>query len=65
VSEYQNLVGLVESLKCPTCSGQGDYDDAEPGDIFFNTFRCTVCKGTGFRNGETYQATPISGNSVR
>lgn len=60
MSAYQNLVSEVESLKCPTCSGLGEYDDAEPGDISFRVFHCTICKGTGFRDGQARQLTTIS-----
>jgi len=32
---------------CPKCDGYGEWDDAELGDIGFNTFRCDYCDGTG------------------
>jgi DnaJ-class molecular chaperone len=60
VSAFQNLIDEVSSLKCPTCSGLGEYDDAGFGDIFFNTYRCTACKGTGFRDGQSRQLAPVS-----
>lgn len=31
--------------KCPTCKGIGVLDDADPGDIMFNTWPCPTCKG--------------------
>lgn len=65
MSAFENLLGQVQSLKCLTCSGNGEYDDAEPGDISFRTFKCTACRGTGFKDGEAYQATPISSDSLR
>lgn len=30
---------------CPTCKGIGKLDDAEPGDISFNSWTCPTCKG--------------------
>lgn len=65
MSAFEDLLGQVQSLKCPTCHGHGEYDDAEIGDISFRVFKCTACRGTGFRDGEAYQATPLSGNTVR
>lgn len=32
---------------CPECGGTGTLDDAELGDIGFNTWKCETCKGTG------------------
>jgi len=31
--------------QCDTCLGTGVVDDAEPGDISFNTYPCPDCKG--------------------
>ena len=64
MSEYQNLVDEVESLKCQTCGGVGEYDDAGPGDIWFRMIHCTICKGTGFKDGKAYQTTPVQGGPV-
>ena len=33
--------------KCGECYGTGNVDDAEPGDISFNTFVCPKCGGSG------------------
>ncbi len=59
MSEFQNLIDEVSSLKCPTCGGLGEYDDADFGDIAFNIYRCTACKGTGFKDGQSRQLAPI------
>lgn len=65
MSKYQEFLAEVESRKCPECSGLGEYDDSEPGDIAYNTYRCKPCKGTGFKDGQTYKATFVPGGDVR
>lgn len=60
MSTYQNLVDEVLSLRCLTCGGLGEYDDAGFGDISFNTYKCTACKGTGFKDGQSRQISEIS-----
>lgn len=59
MSAFEDLTESVESLKCLTCGGRGEYDDAEPGDIFFNVIRCNPCQGTGFRDGQARQLAAI------
>ena len=36
---------LSKYEKCPTCSGTGQCNDADLGDIYFNTWPCPECKG--------------------
>ena len=47
-SAYEQLKEQVERKACPTCKGHGEVDDAEPGDIAYNTYVCPECKGSGF-----------------
>jgi DnaJ-class molecular chaperone len=65
VSAFLALLNEVQSKKCPICHGLGEYDDADFGDIACRTFKCQSCKGTGFKDGQAYQATSISGDPVR
>lgn len=51
MSKYHDLIKQLESAKCPDCRGMGEMDDAEPGDIYFNTWVCTSCNGTGLKFG--------------
>ena len=51
MSKYEEELALLESTKCPTCHGHGEYDDAELGDISCRTFKCGFCKGTGKKPG--------------
>jgi DnaJ-class molecular chaperone len=60
VSAFENLLGDVQALKCLTCHGHGEYDDADFGDISCRVFKCTACKGTGFRDGKTHRITADS-----
>jgi hypothetical protein len=65
MSLFNQLVDEVRTKMCQTCYGDGEYDDAEPGDTFFNTIRCTACRGSGFKDGQAYQATPVPSGSIR
>lgn len=46
-SEYQKLKQKVKELECPKCRGLGTWDDASEHDIWYNTFKCEECGGTG------------------
>ncbi len=52
MSVYQACKEVLEEMECPKCGGLGYYDDAEPGDISFNTFKCDECNQTGFKPQE-------------
>lgn len=65
MSAFEKFLSEAQSKKCPTCHGHGEYDDADLGDISFRMFKCTACRGTGFKDGQAYQASPVSGNPVR
>lgn len=45
---YYALKNRIESFRCKTCRGLGTCDDADPGDIMFNTWTCRTCNGSGF-----------------
>lgn len=36
-----------EPSVCTKCFGKGTLDDAGPGDIYYNTWECPSCEGTG------------------
>lgn len=48
-SEYEKQKAELESRKCDTCKGSGECDDADLGDISYNTWTCEDCKGTGLK----------------
>ena len=52
MSDYRILSAQLASAVCPACHGFGYVDDAEPGDIGFNTYSCGDCDGSGFLRGE-------------
>lgn len=47
MSKFHELKQELEECACPECFGVGEWDDAEPGDIYFNTYKCSYCEGTG------------------
>lgn len=49
MSEFLDLKKQIEEYKCPICSGNGIITDAECGDIYFNTWKCIECGGTGLK----------------
>lgn len=48
MSEYQDKANALIESRCKECHGSGECNDAEPGDIGFNTWTCAECNGTGF-----------------
>lgn len=53
MSRYEDVEDRLSDFKCSKCHGSGEYDDAEPGDISFNTYKCTECSGSGFSKNVT------------
>ena len=51
-SNYQRLLDILEDFECQHCLGTGTVDDAEPGDIRYNTYTCKECQGSGIRNNQ-------------
>jgi len=49
---FKQLVDTLDNMKCSTCHGHGECDDADFGDISFRTWRCTACNGSGLKNVE-------------
>lgn len=45
---------LTTTYRCKVCGGLGTVDDAESGDISFNTYDCHACDGTGWAKGMRY-----------
>lgn len=50
MSKYTKAKDVLNKYKCPECHGSGKIDDAELGDMAFNTYECSVCYGIGFVN---------------
>lgn len=48
---HDQIYDYLRDNKCMLCFGRGKVNDAEPGDIFFNTYECPSCYGTGFADG--------------
>lgn len=46
---FDQALTVLNSIKCQHCSGSGECNDAEPGDISFRTWKCEPCKGTGVK----------------
>lgn len=49
-SDFENALADLLSKKCDECGGMGTVDDADLGDIAFNTYVCPKCNGTGFKS---------------
>ncbi len=47
MNEYEKLKAELEKKRCKACGGSGVCDDADLGDIFFRTWKCPNCNGTG------------------
>lgn len=47
MSEYFKQLEVLKARRCDKCHGTGECDDAEPGDMSFNTWPCPDCGGTG------------------
>lgn len=47
MSLYKQAEMALESCQCKKCHGLGTISDAEPGDIYCNTFTCHSCDGSG------------------
>ena len=47
-SQYYLDLKEIKEKRCPTCYGSGEIDDAEPGDIGYNEWTCTLCDGSGY-----------------
>ena len=49
MSQFDDAMSELEAKRCPTCKGSGALDDAEDGDIFYHTWTCDHCNGSGFK----------------
>lgn len=49
MNEYAKLQKELEEKECPKCHGLGECDDADCGDIYFNTWKCPDCNGSGIK----------------
>lgn len=47
MTDYLKAKELLIAAKCPTCHGLGTVNDAELGDISFNTKPCEACETHG------------------
>lgn len=47
MSRYFEIKQELEECMCPVCFGTGESNDAEPGDIRYDTWECSHCNGTG------------------
>ena len=59
MNAFEEISDQLYKLMCTYCDGHGVVDDAEPGDISFNTYDCPSCGGTGFKNGMYYKLEPL------
>jgi hypothetical protein len=48
---YQLALAALEAIKCETCHGSGSTNDADFGDMYYRTFVCATCGGSGIKPG--------------
>ena len=58
--DYFEARRTVAAAECPHCHGSGKIDDADLGDIYFRTFTCPDCKGSGWKPGKELALTPTT-----
>lgn len=49
-NQYLARKAQIEKDRCDRCVGLGHLTDGEPGDTYFNEWRCPECKGTGLKS---------------
>lgn len=54
-TDYEKALKELKERKCQECHGSGKQNDADLGDISFNEWICTTCKGTGFNPKKEYK----------
>lgn len=54
MTPFEEAMKNLDDARCQRCLGYGTIDDAAPGDISYNTWKCSKCDGTGFKNGKLY-----------
>lgn len=52
MSNYTDLRDKLTREMCSECAGAGTYDDADCGDMYYKTYECNACSGTGFSGQE-------------
>lgn len=57
MSNYEEVEKRLKKARCKSCNGGGTRNDADFGDISFNTWECGDCSGTGFSGGCTLTLT--------
>jgi DnaJ-class molecular chaperone len=63
MSEFHDKLQAIEKLRCTTCYGSGQCDDAEAGDIVYNKWTCNTCKGTGIKPSCVHQMVQVSSSA--
>lgn len=47
MNQYKTNLAAVKASKCNACDGLGECDDAGPGDMYYNSWTCVQCGGSG------------------
>lgn len=62
-SEYIRKREELKSLRCEMCYGLGKCDDADAGDMSFNSWECPKCSGEGMIDTTKSKVVDINYNS--
>lgn len=49
-NQYLARKAQLEKDRCDRCVGLGQLTDGEPGDTYFNEWRCPECRGSGLKS---------------
>lgn len=52
---FMSQLAVLPPRVCGTCYGVGECNAADMGDLYFSSWECLDCKGTGFANGKKYK----------
>ena len=44
---YEQEAKKLKDKKCKACDGTGEQNDAGLGDMYYNTWTCSYCNGSG------------------
>ncbi len=50
MNEYERQLAALQCHRCEQCAGSGQCNNAEAGDIYFQTWECTNCGTTGLES---------------
>lgn len=56
--DHREAMRILSLCACKTCSGTGERNDAEAGDMYYNTWECQDCDGQGWNRRAYFENFP-------